>query len=109
MQTRSGLSSVNQDLNNQSLKSFVCVNPTNKFLDASMNQVSTVTVQQVGDMAFYKPRSTRWVDSRLSLSRPRPRFAPNESSPSAPMSSAPSSPDWPAKVVKEAWRSGATS
>ena len=64
IQTRSGLASVNQDLNNQSQKSVACVNPTNKFLDASMNEVSTVTVQQVCDLAFYK-RSNRWVDSRL--------------------------------------------
>jgi Ca-activated chloride channel family protein len=64
IQTRSGLSSVNQDLNNQLQKSFTCVNPRNRYLDASMNEVTTSTVQQVGDLAFYKRRD-RWVDSRL--------------------------------------------
>jgi Ca-activated chloride channel family protein len=64
MQTRSGLSSVNQDLNNQDMKAFMCVNPRNEFYDASMNKVATAAVQQVCDLAFYK-RGGRWVDSRL--------------------------------------------
>jgi hypothetical protein len=51
-------------LNNQSLKSNAYANPRNKYLDASMNEVATATVQQVNDLAFYK-RSNRWVDSRL--------------------------------------------
>jgi Ca-activated chloride channel homolog len=64
IQTRSGLSSVNQDLNNQAQKSLMCVNPRNEFLDATMNKVATTTVQQVCDRAFYK-RHDSWVDSRL--------------------------------------------
>ena len=64
MQTRSGLSSINQDLNNQYQKSMLCANPRNEYLDATMNRVSTTTVQQVCDLAFYK-RGARWVDSRL--------------------------------------------
>jgi len=64
IQTRSGLSSANQDLNNQNQKSLSCVNPRNKFWDATMNEVATATVQQVCDLAFYK-RHDRWVDSRL--------------------------------------------
>jgi Ca-activated chloride channel family protein len=64
IQTRSGLSSVNQDVNNQLQKSVMCANPRNKYLDASMNEVTTATVQQVCDLAFYK-RQDRWVDSRL--------------------------------------------
>src|SRR5262249_12101978 len=64
IQTRSGLSSANQDLNNQNQKSIACVNPRNKYWDASMNEVATATVQQVCDLAFYKRRD-RWVDSRL--------------------------------------------
>jgi Ca-activated chloride channel family protein len=64
MQTRTGLGSVNQDLNNQSLKVFACANPRNRYLDAIMCPVETTTVQQVADRAFYK-RSDRWVDSRL--------------------------------------------
>ncbi len=64
MYTRSGLSSVNQDVNNQIQKAMTCVNPRNEYLDSSMNKVATTTVQQVCDLAFYK-RGTRWVDSRL--------------------------------------------
>jgi Ca-activated chloride channel family protein len=67
IQTRSGLASANQDLNNQNQKSSSCVNPLNKFLDASMNEVATAAVQQVCDLAFYKRRD-RWVDSRLVTS-----------------------------------------
>jgi hypothetical protein len=64
IQTRSGLSSVNQDLNNQYQKSMACVNPRNKYWDAAMNEVATAAVQQVCDLAFYRRRD-RWVDSRL--------------------------------------------
>jgi Ca-activated chloride channel homolog len=64
IQTRSGISSVNQDLNNQYQKSMMCVNPRNEFLDATMNKVATTTVQQVCDLAFFKRRDS-WVDSRL--------------------------------------------
>jgi Ca-activated chloride channel family protein len=64
IQIRSGLGSVNQDLNNQYQKSMACVNPRNEFFDAAMNKVATTTVQQVCDLAFYK-RGDRWVDSRL--------------------------------------------
>jgi Ca-activated chloride channel homolog len=68
IQTRSGLSSVNQDLNNQAQKDISCVNPLNKYWDASMNEVATAAVQQVCDLAFYKRREG-WVDSRLVTSQ----------------------------------------
>jgi Ca-activated chloride channel homolog len=68
IQTRSGLSSANQDLNNQAQKGISCVNPRNKYWDASMNEVATATVQQVCDLAFYKRREG-WVDSRLITSQ----------------------------------------
>jgi Ca-activated chloride channel homolog len=64
VQTRCGLSSVNQDLNNQYQKAMSCVNPRNEFFDAAMNKVATTTVQQVCDLAFYK-RGDRWIDSRI--------------------------------------------
>ena len=64
IQTRSGLASANQDLNNQAQKGVSCVNPRNKYWDASMNEVATAAVQQVCDLAFYKRREG-WVDSRL--------------------------------------------
>jgi Ca-activated chloride channel family protein len=62
--TRSGLASVNQDLNNQYQKRMTCVNPRNEFYDAAMNKVATTTVQQVCDLAFYR-RGDRWIDSRI--------------------------------------------
>lgn len=64
IQTRSGIGSVNQEVNNQYQKAMTCVNPRNEFYDAAMNKVATTTVQQVCDLAFYK-RGGRWVDSRL--------------------------------------------
>jgi Ca-activated chloride channel family protein len=64
IQTRSGLASANQDVNNQYQKAMTCVNPRNRYWDASMNEVATAAVQQVCDMAFYKRREG-WVDSRL--------------------------------------------
>jgi Ca-activated chloride channel family protein len=67
IQTRSGLASANQEMNNQAQKAIACVNPRNKYWDASMNEVATATVQQVCDLAFYKRRD-RWVDSRLVTS-----------------------------------------
>jgi Ca-activated chloride channel family protein len=64
IRTRSGYASVNQDINNQSLKSQACVNPLNKFLCPDMSESATASVQQVCDLAFFK-RGGRWVDSRL--------------------------------------------
>ncbi len=74
MQTRSGLSSVNQDVNNQNQKVLSCVNPLNKFYDASMNEVAIAAVQQVCDLAFFK-RGGGWVDSRLVSSQGQARPA----------------------------------
>ena len=64
IRTRSGISSVNQEVNNQYQKSMSTVNPRNKYRDAAMNEVATSAVQQVCDLTFYK-RHDRWVDSRL--------------------------------------------
>jgi Ca-activated chloride channel family protein len=64
LQTRSGLGSVNQEVNNQLQKSLLCANPRNKYLDEGMNEVATAAVQQVCDLAFYKRRD-QWVDSRI--------------------------------------------
>jgi Ca-activated chloride channel family protein len=74
IRTRSGYASVNQDINNQSLKSQACVNPLNKFLGPDMNESATAAVQQVCDLAFFK-RGGRWVDSRLLDSGPEARPA----------------------------------
>ena len=64
VRTRSGLSSVNQEMNYQAQSRQQVLNPGNKFYDANMNRVSVTTVQQVGDRAFYR-RGSRWVDSRV--------------------------------------------
>lgn len=67
IQTRSGLSAVNQEVNNQYQKNMACVNPRNRYWDGAMNEVATAAVQQVCDLAFYKRREG-WVDSRLVAS-----------------------------------------
>jgi Ca-activated chloride channel family protein len=64
IQTRSGYASVNQDINNQSLKGCTTANPLNKFLGPDLSESVTSTVQQVCDLAFFQ-RGDRWVDSRL--------------------------------------------
>jgi len=72
VRVRTGLSSLNQDFNNQMVKAQTCLNPTNRFWDASMNEVEVAGVQQIADRTFYR-RNDRWVDSRAML-----RSAPPE-------------------------------
>src|SRR5262249_49324101 len=69
MQTRTGYSSVNQDINNQILKGLTCANPLNRYLDAEMRESATATVQQVCDLAFFK-QGNRWVNSRIVAGEP---------------------------------------
>jgi Ca-activated chloride channel family protein len=64
VQSRSGLSSINQDLNSINQKSVQCTNLRNSFWDANLNRVEISTVQQVCDRAMYY-KSGRWVDSRI--------------------------------------------
>lgn len=64
MNTRSGLSSVNQDLNNGQQRRQVVLNGGNRFYDENMNRVAITSVQQVCDLAFFR-RGDNWVDSRL--------------------------------------------
>jgi Ca-activated chloride channel family protein len=64
MKTRSGLSSVNQSLNNAEQRSQLYLKGRNDFFDAQMNRVEVSHVQQVNDRAFYK-RGHRWIDSSL--------------------------------------------
>jgi hypothetical protein len=64
IQTRSGISSVNQEMNYKAQSRQQVLNPGNAFYDAGMNRVSISSVQQVGDRAFYR-RGSRWVDSRV--------------------------------------------
>jgi Ca-activated chloride channel family protein len=65
MKTRSGVSSVNQSLNNQEQRSQVYLKGRNDFFDAQMNRVEISNVQQMNDRAFYK-RGNRWIDSSLA-------------------------------------------
>jgi Ca-activated chloride channel family protein len=62
--TRSGMGSVNQDMNRQYQAKQQVLNPGNEYWDQNMNRVSISNVQQVNDQAFYQ-RGNRWVDSRL--------------------------------------------
>ncbi|MBW2704320.1 MAG: VWA domain-containing protein [Deltaproteobacteria bacterium] len=64
VRTRSGLGSVNQDMNRQFQARQQALNPGNEYWDQNMNRVSITNVQQVNDQAFYR-RGKRWVDSRL--------------------------------------------
>lgn len=63
-QVRSGLDSVNQELNSQSQKSTSQLNYRNAYWDANMDRAQVASVQQVADRAFYQ-KAGRWVDSRL--------------------------------------------
>jgi Ca-activated chloride channel family protein len=62
--TRSGMGSVNQDMNRQYQARQQVLNPGNEYWDQNMNRVTVTSVQQVNDQAFYQ-RGNRWVDSRL--------------------------------------------
>ncbi len=62
--TRSGLGSVNQDINSVRQKNSSQLNYHNGYWDANMNRVQISTVQQVADRAFYR-KGNRWVDSRI--------------------------------------------
>ena len=69
--TRSGAGSVAQDANRVSRKSSTWVDPRNSALDEELRPVEFRTVNQVGDLAFYK-RGRRWVDARLLRSAQTP-------------------------------------
>lgn len=78
LRTRSGLSSVNQELNIQQQATQQVLNPTNRFFDARMQSVDYSSVQQVADLAFFR-QGERWIDSRVDPHASRPdraiRFA----------------------------------
>jgi len=62
--TRSGLGSLNQEMNHAFQMRQSGSNYRNDYWDANMNRVSITNVQQINDAAFYR-RGSRWVDSRL--------------------------------------------
>src|SRR5690606_22267456 len=63
-QARSGLSSVNQEFNNQEQYAGKHLNARNVYWDDAMQRTQITRVQQISDGAFYK-RGEQWIDSRL--------------------------------------------
>jgi Ca-activated chloride channel homolog len=74
---RSGVGSLNQDFNNNGLKSQLYLNGGNKYFDAKMNRVSIANVQQVNDKAFYK-RGNQWIDAELAVSNKNDAIKPDK-------------------------------
>jgi len=64
VKTRSGLGSVNQDVNRFNQANQRVLNPRNIYFDQKMNPVESSSVQQVGDRAFWR-KGNRWVEGRL--------------------------------------------
>ena len=71
---RWGQGAVSQSLNIKEAQVQGCVNPSNEFLDADMNRVSIMTVQQLGDQTLFR-RGERWIDARI-VSAGNLEFAP---------------------------------
>jgi len=69
MQSRSGVAGINQSFNSVRQKAQEELNPSNRFYDAQLNEVSISSVQQVNDNAYYR-RGGQWVDSKL-VAQPR--------------------------------------
>ncbi len=64
VKTRSGLGSVNQDVNRYNQANQRVLNPRNIYFDKKMNPVESSSVQQSGDRAFWR-KGNRWVEGRL--------------------------------------------
>ncbi len=65
MQTRTGLGSYNQSVNNEFQRTQANLNRRNGFYDQNMERVAITSVQQVNDLAFFQ-RGNRWIDSRIA-------------------------------------------
>lgn len=61
---RSGKGAMNQAYNDIAQQRQRVLNYGNEYLDENMNRVSTASIQQVNDLAFFR-RGQRWIDSRL--------------------------------------------
>ena len=72
VETRSGLASVNQELNLGQQRRQKVVNKGNAYWDAGLERQSVSAVQQVADLAFFR-RGGQWVDSRLLRSKAAPQ------------------------------------
>lgn len=62
--TRSGMASVNQQLNANAHKGTAAISKSNVYYDANMQRVEITTVQQIQDRTFFKKKK-RWVDARV--------------------------------------------
>jgi Ca-activated chloride channel family protein len=69
MQSRSGAGAVNQDANLWRAKQAAHANPSNKFLNAELQEEEVAGVQQLGDKAFYR-RGDEWVDATILQQAP---------------------------------------
>jgi Ca-activated chloride channel family protein len=75
VQTRWGAHAVSQGVNNLNQRTVACANPRNAWYNAAMDRVETATVQQVGDLSFFR-RAGCWIDAR-ALNGP-PAVKPHE-------------------------------
>ena len=65
MKVRSGVASVNQEINNGVMTNEAVLSMRNGYFDVDMNRVEVSGVQQISDRAFFK-RGSRWIDSRVA-------------------------------------------
>ena len=64
LNVRSGIESLNQELNGSQLRRQKTLNFRNNYWDTSLEQRQTLGVQHVNDLAFYS-RAGCWIDSRI--------------------------------------------
>jgi len=65
LQSRSGAEGANQDRNLWEQKDASYLNPTNRFLNAKLEQEEVANVQQAADKVYYK-RGNDWVDALVA-------------------------------------------
>lgn len=63
-QSRSGIGSVNQQVNAGAQRATGAVSRSNTYYDANMQRVEITSVQQIQDRTFFR-RNNRWVDARV--------------------------------------------
>ncbi|MBB09293.1 MAG: hypothetical protein CMN03_13710 [Roseibacillus sp.] len=75
LKTRSGASSVNQDLNLWSQRQSESLNRRNYYVDEELNLQEIENVAQCADMTFFR-RGSQWVDARLAAREEEGEGAP---------------------------------
>lgn len=75
LKTRSGASSVNQDLNLWSQRQSESLNRRNYYVDEELNLQEIENVAQCADMTFFR-RGSQWVDARLAAQEEEGEGAP---------------------------------